>query len=210
MNNLFLILSNTGSSTEPASGSGSTEKITEALKNMVKSPIFYIVIGAIVLLIIAIYLLRRIVKPSAGVVKVVVRHGNIYKIIDEKSQNYFMVPFTDSLGAIVSLGDRELSSDKLFINNGPDALYMINYTLTYKIVGIEKFFKYRDTFQNDIAVKLNDGLREYSDNGHVNELIKDYRSHSNDLVSVINGFVEEFGVEASQFKINFIEPLGKK
>ena len=205
MNNLLLVLADSGSQ-EPST----TEKITEALKNMVKSPIFYIVIGAIVLLIITIYLLRRIVKPSTGVVKIVVRHGSIYKIIDEKSQNYFMVPFTDGLGAIVSLGNRELSSDKLFINNGPDALYKINYTLTYKVIDIEKFYKYKDSFQNDIAVKLNDGLREYADNDHVNELIKDYRSHSKDLVDVINNLVEDYGVEASQFKVNFIEPLGKK
>ena len=143
-------------------------------------------------------------------VKVVVRSGSIYKLIDEKSNNYFMVPFRDSLGAIISLDDRELSSDKLYINNGPEALYKINYTLTYKVSDVSKFFKYRDSFQNDIAVKLNDGLREYSDNGHVNELIKDYRDHSQDIVKVISTLIEECGVEALSFKVNFIEPLGKK
>lgn len=209
MNNLFFVLA--GESTTPESGtSGSTEKITEALKNMVKSPIFYVVIGAIILLIIAFYLLRRIVKPSNNVVKVVVRKGNIYKLIDEKSNKYFMVPFTDSLGAVISLGDRELSSDKLFINNGPDALYKINYTLGYKVIDVEKFYKVKDNFQNDIVLKINDGLREYSDNGHVNELIKDYRDHSQDIVKVISILIEECGVEALSFKVNFIEPLGKK
>ena len=207
MKEMFLILAD---ETTNDSGSGTTEKISEALRNMVKHPAFYIVIGCIVLLIIALYLIRRIVKPMPNAVKVVIRDGNIYKLIDEKSQKYFLVPFKDNLAAIVSLDDRDLSSDKLYINNGPDALYKINYTLTYKVVDIEKFFKYRDSFQNDIAVKVNDGLREYSENGHVNELIKDYRGHSKDLVNVINGLVSDFGVEASQFKVNFIEPLGKK
>ena len=208
INNLLLILSGTDAS--GSSSSSSTEKITEALKNMVKSPIFYVVIGAIVLLVIAFYLLRRIVKPSNNVVKVIVRKGNIYKLIDEKSNKYFMVPFTDSLGAVISLDDRELSSDKLFINNGPDALYKINYTLGYKVTDIEKFYKVKDNFQNDIVLKINDGLREYSDNGHVNELIKDYRDHSQDIVKVISTLIEECGVEALSFKVNFIEPLGKK
>ena len=208
MNNLLLVL--VEDATNNNNEGSSTERITEALKNMVKHPAFYIVIGAIVLLIIGVYFLRRFVKPSPNTVKVVVRGGNIYKLIDEKSNKYFMVPFRDSLGAIVSLDDRELSSDKLFINNGPDALYKINYTLTYKVSDVSKFFKYRDSFQNDIAVKINDGLREYSDNGHVNELIKDYRNHSKDIVSVINSLTEDFGVEATGFKVNFIEPLGKK
>ena len=208
INNLFLILSNTDAS--ESSGSGTTERITEFFKQMVKSPIFYIVIGAIALLIIALYLLRRIVKPSSNLVKVVVRKGNIYKLIDEKSDKYFMVPFTDSLGAIVSLGERYFDSDKLFINNGPDALYKINYTLGYKVVNVEKFYNHKDNFQNEIINELNDGLREYADNGHVNEIIKDYRNHSKDLVALINTLTEECGVEALSFKVNFIEPLGKK
>ena len=208
MNNLLLVLAE--DTTNNNNEGSSTERITEALKNMVKHPAFYIVIGAIVLLIIGVYFLRRFVKPSPNTVKVVVRGGSIYKLIDENSNNYFMVPFRDSLGAVISLGDRELSSDKLYINNGPDALYKINYTLTYKVSDVSKFFKYRDSFQNDIAVKLNDGLREYSDNGHVNELIKEYRSHSKDIVGVINSLTDDFGVEATGFKVNFIEPLGKK
>ena len=206
INNLFLVLADEAS----GESGGTTEKITQALKNMVRSPIFYIVIGAIVLLIIAFYLIRRIVTPSNNVVKVVVRKGNIYKLIDESSNKYFMVPFTDSLGAVISLRDRELSSDKLFINNGPDALYKINYTLGYKVVDATKYCKYRDSFQNDIVLKINDSLREYADNGHVNEIIKDYRNHSKDLVALINTLIEDCGVEVLSFKVNFIEPLGKK
>ena len=134
-NNLFVLTSTgTGSDTsgDSSSSSGSTEKITEFLKNMVKSPWFYVVIGAIVLLIIAVYLLRRIVKPAGNIAKVVVRGGKIFKLVDENSPKYFMVPFKDSLGAVIGLDEKEFSSDKLYINNGPDALYKINYTLKYK------------------------------------------------------------------------------
>ena len=75
---------------------------------------------------------------------------------------------------------------------------------------VEKYYKYRDSFQNDIVLKINDSLREYADNGHVNEIIKDYRNHSKDLVALINTLAEDCGVETLSFKVNFIEPLGKK
>lgn len=208
----LLIFTSTGTGTgdSGSSSSGSTEKITEFLKNMVKSPWFYIVIGAIVLLIIAVYLLRRIVKPAGNTVKVVVRGGKIYKLIDENSPKYFMVPFKDSLGAVVGLDEKEFSSDKLYINNGPDALYKINYTLKYKVTGIEKFFEHRDSYQNEIITKINDSLREYADEGHALEIVKDYRKCSDKLVELLNKVTEDYGVTVSEFKINFIEPFGKK
>ena len=81
MNKLFLILS--GTSSESGSGESSTSKLTESLKNMVKSPVFYIVIGAIVLLIVTVYLLRRIVKPRNNASIIVVRGGQIHKVINE-------------------------------------------------------------------------------------------------------------------------------
>ena len=192
------------------SGSGSTEKITEALKGMVKSPVFYIVIGVLVLLIIVAYLLRRIVKPRNGEVKVIVRSGKIHKLIDEQSNKYFMVPFKDSLGASISLGERSFNSDQLFINNGPDALYQINYILKYKVNNVEAFFPYRDNFQNIIVNQINDNLREYADKGHVLDIIKDYREHSKELVSLLNKLTNVYGVETLEFKVNFIQPLGRK
>ena len=91
--------------------SSSTEKLTEALKNMVKSPVFYAVIGGLVLLIIVVYLLRRIIKPRSGEVKVIVRNGKIHKLIDEKSPKYFMVPFKDGLSAVITLNEKEFTSD---------------------------------------------------------------------------------------------------
>ena len=206
----LIILEDTQTTGESSSSSGSTEKLTESLKGIVKSPVFYAVIGGLVLLIILVYLLRRFVKPSNNTVKVIVRHGQIYKLLDEKSDKYFMVPFTDSLGAVISLGEREFASDKLFINNGPDALYQINYALRYKVSNVETFFKYRDSFQNVIVNQINDELRDYADKGHVLEIIKDYREHSKELVKLLNGLVERYGVEVTAFKVNFIQPLGRK
>ena len=93
----------------------SSDDLTKALEDMVKSPIFYIVIGGLVLLIIAVYLIRRIVGPKPNAVTIVVRGNSIQKVIDEKSSKYFMVPFAEHVGAVISLNEKELSSDKLFI-----------------------------------------------------------------------------------------------
>ena len=208
MNKLFLILS--GTSSESGSGESSTSKLTESLKNMVKSPIFYIVIGAIVLLIVAVYLLRRIVKPRNNTSIIVVRGGQIHKVINENDDKYFLVPFTDRVGAVISLGEKEFSSDKLFINNGPDALYKINYTLKYKVKDPKEFYKYNDNIGNLISQKLNDDLREYADKGNALVLVKDYREHASEILSLINKALEEYSIEALSFKINLIEPLGRK
>ena len=210
LSGLFFLINAEAASEEGGSTGGSTEKLTNALKAMVKSPWFYVVIGLIVLLIIGVYLLRRFVKPTPNQVKVVVRKGSIYKLIDEKSDKYFMVPFTDGLGAVIGLNEKEFSSDKLFVNNGPDALYKINYTLKYKVSDVNKFYPHRDSFQNKVVIKINDNLRDYADNGHVLEIIKDYREHSKDLLFLLNGLTDDFGVEVTNFKINFIEPMGKK
>lgn len=200
---MFLILAE--ESTE-----SSTDKLKQSLQNLVKSPVFYIVIGAIVLLIIAVYLLRRIVKPEPNQVKVVLRKGKIQKLVDEKSSSYYLVPFVDTLGAVILLNEKELSSDKLYVNNGPDALYKINYTLKYKISDASKFFPKRESFTNEVITKINDSVREYADQGHVLEIIEKYRENSDKLVKLLNSITEEYGVETTNFKINFIEPLGKK
>ena len=200
---MFLILAE--ESTE-----SSTDKLKQSLQNLVKSPVFYIVIGAIVLLIIAVYLLRRIVKPEPNQVKVILRKGKIQKLVDKKSSSYYLVPFVDTLGAVILLNEKELSSDKLYVNNGPDALYKINYTLKYKVTNVSKFFPKRESFTNEVITKINDSVREYADQGHVLEIIEKYRENSNKLVKLLNSITEEYGVETTNFKINFIEPLGKK
>ena len=205
MNHLYILLADQATNT-----SSSTDKMTESLKNIVKSPIFYIVIGAIVLLIIAIYLLRRVVKPSKNVTKVVTRRGKIYKLINENDQKYFLRPFKDSLSASFSLDEKELSSDQLFINNGPDALYKVNFTLKYKIENIEGFYPYRDNASKLMISKINEELREYADNGHALDIVKDYRSNNSKILSLINKAVEQYCVNVTAFKVNYIEPLGKK
>ena len=207
---LFLLLSSVDTVGESNNGGGTADKMGETLKNMVKSPIFYAVIGGLILLIIVVYLLRRIVKPRANAVTVVVRKGSIHKLIDEKSNKYFLVPFVDRVGAVISLGEKELSSDKLFINNGPDALYQINYTLKYKVVDPKEFFKYNDNIGNLIINKLNDDLREFADAGNALVLVKDYRDNASKILELINKAIESYSVEALSFKINLIQPLGRK
>lgn len=208
--NLFLLSSSVDAVGESNNSGGTADKMGETLKNMVKSPIFYAVIGGLVLLIIVVYLLRRIVKPRANTVTVVVRKGSIHKLIDEKSNKYFLVPFVDRVGAVISLGEKELNSDKLFINNGPDALYQINYTLKYKVVDPKEFFKYNDNIGNLIINKLNDDLREFADAGNALVLVKDYRDNASKILELTNKAIESYSAEALSFKINLIQPLGRK
>ena len=203
MNQLFLSFL---TSTENNSGGGTMDKI----KGIFKHPAFYIVIGALVLLIIVIYLLRRIVKPKANATIIIVRHGNIQKVINEGDKTYFLVPFADRVGAIISHNEKEFSSDKLFINNGPDALYKVNYTLKYKVIDPKEFYKYSENIQNLVVNKLNDDLREFADKGNALVLVKDYREHAQEILNLINKAVEGYSIEAKSFKINLIEPLGRK
>ena len=120
------------------------------------------------------------------------------------------MPFVDRVGAIISLNERELNSDKLFINNGPDALYKVNYTLKYKVTNPVEFYKYNENINNLITKKLNDDLREYADQGNALALVKDYRSNNELILSLINKAIEEYQVEALSFKINLIEPMGRQ
>ena len=207
MNELLKVLTSAGN--ETTGESGSTEKLTESLKGMVKSPIFYIVIGAIVLLIILVYLLRRIVKAQDNAKTIVVRKGQIYKVVDESNPKYFLTPFVDHLGAVISLNEKEISSDKLFINNGPDHLYQINFTLKYKVTNAEEFFKVMNNFEQKMVTDINDTLREYADKGNALVLVKDYRENARVILDLINKAVAPYSVETVSFKINLIQPLGR-
>ena len=207
MNNLLKVLSSVNS--EPNNESSSTEKLTESLKGMVKSPMFYIVIGAIVLLIISVYLLRRIVKAQVNTKTIIVRKGKIYKVVDESNPKYFLVPFVDRVGAVVSLNEKELNSDKLFINNGPDYLYQINFTLKYKVTNAEEFFKVMNNIEQKMIADINDTLREYADKGNALALVKDYRENTKVILDLINKEIASYSVEAVSFKINLIQPLGR-
>ena len=211
MNNFYLFLTSISSNekTNDESSSSTTERLGEALNDLLKNPVFYIVVGGIFLLIIVAYFLRRIVKPRPYSVSVIIRKGSIYKLIDDKSSSYFMVPFADRLGAVISLTEKELSSDKLFINNGPDALYQVNYTLKYKVADPKEFYKYNDDIDNLIIARLNDYLREFADGGNALVLVKDYRQNSAEILELINKAIKEYYVEALSFKINLIQPLGR-
>ena len=206
----LLILEDVSSEAEEGSGSGTTDKIADFLKNMVKNPVFYIVLGALVLLIIVVYLIRRFAKATPNVAKIVIRKGNIYKIIDENNPKYFLVPFVDRIGAEISLNERTFASDKLFINNGPDALYRVNYALTFKVTDPKEFYPFANEIQEKLIERINESLREYADNGNVFVVIREYREKEPELLSVINKAVEEYKVTVTAFKVNFIEPMGGK
>ena len=205
MNKLLILLEEAESSS-----SSSTEKLTETLKGIVKSPIFYIVIGLIVLAIIAFYLLRRFVKYTPNTVKVVIRNNKIFKLIDGKEPKYFLVPFKDRLGAVISLGEKEISTDKLFINDGPDALYKVNLSIKYKVNDVSNFYPYRDNINNLAVSHINEDLREYADNGHALDIVKDYRKNSDLILELLNKSVKQYSISITSFKINYIEPIGKR
>ena len=211
MNPLYLILSSSAeSASSSGSGSGSSSGGSlESLKQIFTNPVLYIVVGALILLLIAFYLIRRVVKATPNAKTIIVRGGKIHKVLDENNPKYFMVPFRDSVGAVITDSEKEFSSDKLFINNGPDALYKINYRLKYKVIDPVKFYPFLEKLPNALPAKLNDELRLYADNGNALTLVKDYREKNAEILKVINKAVEEFQIEVTEFKINLIEPLGR-
>lgn len=202
---LFLT-STANSNGSSSSGSGSME----SLKKIFTNPVLYIVIGALVLLIIVVYLIRRFAKARENATTIVVRRGKVYKILNKDNPKCFLVPFMDSIGAIITNSEKEFSSDKLFINNGPDALYKINYTLKYKVTNPKEFYKYINNIKNLLPVKLNDELRLFADQGNALILVKDYRNNTSKILEVINKAVEQYCIEVTEFKINIIEPMGNK
>ena len=191
-----------------ASGEGSSSSM-DSLKKIFTSPILYAVLGGLILLIIVFYLIRRMVHATPNATTIIVRGNKIQKVVDENNPKYYLVPFRDRVGAIITNDDKELSSDKLFINNGPDALYKINYTLKYKVVDPVAFYPYLNNIQDLLVTKLNDELRYYADQGNALVLVKDYRENASTILDVINKAIAEYHIEASQFKINLIEPMGR-
>ena len=135
---LLTVLSSVASSEAASSSSsgGGTAGATESLKKLFTNPVLYIVLGALVLLIIVVYLIRRITKPAKNATTIIVRGGQIHKVLEENDKAVFLVPFRDSVGAVITHTDKEFSSDQLYINNGPDALYKIHYTLTQSFLSV--------------------------------------------------------------------------
>ena len=204
--NLLSIFSSAADSSGNGSGSGSME----SLKKIFTNPIFYIVLGAIVLLIILVYIIRRFVKAKPNATTIIVRGGKVYKVLDEKNPKAFLVPFRDSIGAVIANNEKEFNSDKLFINNGPDALYKVNYTLKYRVIDPKEFYPFTDKLDKVLPAKLNDELRLFADQGNALVIVKDYRENGQKIIDLINKAVEEYHIEVSAFKVNLIEPLGRK
>lgn len=207
--NKFLFFLTSTSNQETNSATGSTEKIKEALVNVIKSPLFYIILATIFLLIVLAYLLRRIVKARPNSKTIIVRHGKIHKIVDDLNPKYFLRPFIDRVGAVIYTGEKELSSDKLFINDGPDHLYQINFTLTYEVIKADEFYQVMDNIDKKIVTDINDTLREYADEGNALVLIKDYRNNTKLILDLINKAVVKFNISVKAFKVNMIQPLGR-
>ena len=195
-----LLTVTTEQTTEAVKSDGTVDKLME----ITKSPVFYIVIGAIVLLIIVYYLYRRFVKAGPGKVVVITRKGKPFKLLREGDQKYFMVPFVDSLGATISLNEDSFTSDKLYINNGPEHLYKINYSLDYKVVDPELFYKKMQNFKDNAETQINSDLRAFADNGNVSKIINEYRTYNDKILSVVHDSITPFGVESIAFRVNYI------
>lgn len=206
---LLSILSAATSEATSSSSGGTKESATESLKKIFQSPVLYIVLGAIVLLVIVVYLIRRFVKPTKNATTIIVRGGKIRKVLEENDKAVFLTPFRDSVGAIITKDNKVFSSDKLFINNGPDALYKIHYDLTYRVLDPKAFYPYAGRINELLNTRLNDSLRLYADQGNALVLVKDYRENASVILEVINKAIAEYQVEAVEFKINIIEPLGR-
>ena len=210
MNDLFLnlvLFTSEGASNNSGDG---TEQMGDFFKKMFNGPIFYVVLGGIILLCVLFYLLKRITRPQPGAVVIIVRGGQIHKALRDGDKNYFLAPFKDRVGAIIPLKEQEITTDRLYINNGPDALYQVNYTLKYKVVDPNEFYKYYENFADRVATKLNDDLREFADAGNALILVKDYRTNADKILKLLNESLEGFSIEATGFKINLIQPLGRK
>lgn len=205
--NLISILTASSQASSASSQSGTGTGSMESLKKIFQSPVLYIVLGVIVLLIIAFYLYRRFVKATPNATTIIVRKGKIHKVLNKDNPKCFMTPFMDSVGAVITEGVKELSSDKLFINNGPDALYKVNYTLRYTIKDPVAFYPYAAKLNEALPAKLNDELRLYADNGNALTIVKDYRTKADEILEVINKAVAEYQIEAVEFKINLIQPM---
>ena len=184
-------------------------KPLERLLAIFKSPVFYIVVGAFIALIIFIYLLRRFTRASSDSVVVITRKGKIRKILKENDGVYYRVPFVDSIGAVILLTDKTFTSERLFINDGPNHLYRYKYTFVYKVINPETCFNHLGNIQETIEIRINDSLRLFADNGNAQTLICNYRSSENEILKVINDAINDLGIEASGFKVDYIEPMGK-
>jgi len=200
MKNLFL-----------ADTSGSTTSGTEQLKKIFTQPAFYIVIGVIVLLIILFVIFRRFVRAHEGEEVIVLRKGKIFKILTAKDEKrYFLRFFKDKVGATINMNEQTFSSDKVFINDGPDALYKLHFAVKYKVVNSEAYYPKANNFADYFAESLNDECRLFAKVNGASLIIKDFDGNKKKIISHLNNVYLQNGVEITDFKINAIEPFGRK
>ena len=205
MNNLLLTILDEATSGDSTSSSSATS----SMKALFTKPSTYIVIGAIILLILLFYFIKRFVKAPANTAVIIERKGQFYKLLDANNPKAFLVPFSDRVVASVPLNEIELNSDKLFINNGPDALYKITYNLKYKVIDAKAAYKTLNNFESYAIDKINDTLREFSDAKGADIILKAFVENKNEIINVLNKAFEDNSIEVTFMKIKAIEPLGK-
>lgn len=205
-----IVLLLTSTSSASSNESNQNGDVFKKFLNIFTNPVFYIVLAIIFALVIIYYFLKRIVVSKPNHAIVVLRNNKVYKIVDEGMPRYYLAPFIDSIGAIIRTSNNEFSSDKLFINNGPDRLYRINYTFSFKVVNAESYYHIMNNAKEEIEKRINDILRTFADEGNVAYLIDDYKNHCDQVLTIINKSLQGYGIEALDFKTNYIEPLGSK
>lgn len=205
---LLNILASSGS--EATSSTADSGASLESLGEIFKNPILWAVVGGIVVLILIVYILRRIVRPQAGVWKIIERGGKLHKIIDGNSKLIFMIPVKDKMIASVADNTKNFASDKLYINDGPDALYKLTYAIEYKVKDINNFYPIIERLDNTLAERINDDLRTFADMNGAELILRSFKENKDKIIAALNESFDKNGIEILGFKIKSIEPLGKK
>ncbi len=188
----------------------SSDAALESLKEVFKNPIFYIVIGSCFALGLLFYFVRRNVRAKENCVIVIVRGGKVYKLVDRNNPCYYLVPFRDRVGAVLILDRRELSSDELYVNDGPDVLYQISYSLSYRINDPGVFYGCMNSLDKKMVVCINEAVQEFASIGNASIIVKNYRQNTERILTLLNDAVKDLGVLVESFKIVYILPLGKR
>ena len=138
------------------------------------------------------------------------RKGEVIRVLDSKNPKAFLVPFKDKLGATITLESKTFTSDKLFINNGPDYLYKITYTIKYDIVNPKTFYPILNKFDSYAVDKINDDLRLFSEKNGADLILKNYLDNKGKIIETLNKFFKNDAIRVIDFKISAIEPIGSK
>jgi len=184
---------------------------TEELKKIFTQPAVYIVLGVIVLLILVFVIARRFIKAQPGTEVLVLRDGKVHKVItDKESKRYFLKFFKDKVGATVNVTEQSYNTDKVLINDGPDALYKLHLVIKYQVTDSTTFYPMVNKFNDYFAESLNDDLRVFAQNNGAALIVKDFDTNKEKIISYLNNLYKEIAVEINDIKIKAIEPLGRR